>query len=143
MKKTSNEGWFSKPGQFLMSTPYLLGVMLVVILVLFTLSQTFDQNTVSYAYRIGDVAQRDIKAPRDFLIEDKEVNQAKKNQVKEGIRTVYDFDGKLVADTLARVNAAMALGRKLFQQPDPRDDDDSAPLPDPTFERRKPFLASP
>tara|TARA_B100000614_G_scaffold261968_1_gene293466 strand:+ start:379 stop:2274 length:1896 start_codon:yes stop_codon:yes gene_type:complete len=134
MKKTSNEGWFSKPGQFLMSTPYLLGVMLVVILVLFTLSQTFDQNTVSYAYRIGDVAQRDIKAPRDFLIEDKEVNQAKKNQVKEGIRTVYDFDGKLVADTLARVNAAMALGRKLFQQPDPRDDDDSAPLPDPTFE---------
>ncbi|MCG8620306.1 MAG: HDIG domain-containing protein, partial [Desulfobacterales bacterium] len=134
MKKTSNEDWRNKPGQFLMSTPYLLGVMLVVILVLFTLSQTFDQNSVSYAYRIGDVAQRDIKAPRDFLIEDKEVNLVKKNQVKDSIRTVYDFDGKLVADTLARVNAAMTLGRKLFEQPDPPETDNAPPLPDPTFE---------
>ncbi len=96
MKKSNNGGWFKRSADFLLSTPYLLWVMLVLITVLFTLSQTIDQTLVSYSssYEIGDVAGRDIKAPKDFLIEDNETNQAKKNRVKDTIRTVYDFDGR-------------------------------------------------
>ena len=90
-----------------MSSPYLLWMMLVLILVLFTLSQTIDQTAVSYSYQIGDVAPRDIKAPRDFLIEDREINAAKKNQVKDAIKTVYDFDGRLLTDITAKVESAM------------------------------------
>ncbi|MCG8637121.1 MAG: HDIG domain-containing protein [Desulfobacterales bacterium] len=125
MKKANSEGWFSKSGQFLMSTPYLLWVMLIIILVAFTMSQAIDQDAVTYSYRIGDVANRDIKAPRDFFIEDKEVNQAKKDQAKDAVRTVYDFDGRLVTDTTTRIKAAMAFGRRILSPPD---------SPEPTFE---------
>ncbi|MCG8684865.1 MAG: HDIG domain-containing protein [Desulfobacterales bacterium] len=128
MKKTSSEGWFRKTGHFLLSTPYLLWAMLFMGVALFTLSQTFDQNTISYAYRIGDVVNRDIKAPRDFFIEDKEISLAKKNQVKDTIRTVYDFDGKLLTDITANVNSAMAIGRQIFEV-EKRNQDFNPPLP--------------
>lgn len=134
MKKTNSESWFSKSGQFLLSTPYLLWFMLILILALFTLSQTFDQNTVSYSYRIGDVASRDIKAPKDFFIEDKEVNQAKKSQIKDTIKTVYDFDERLAVDTISRIRSAMAFGRQIFAQPDPSETAGTPPPPDPTFD---------
>ena len=114
-----------------MSTPYLIWVILILILVLFTVSQTIDQDTVTYSYRIGDVANRDIKAPRDFFIEDKEINQAKKDQVKDTIKTVYDFDGMLVPDTTTRIKAAMAFGRKVFTVQDSPDTSDAPPSPEP------------
>ncbi len=116
-----------------MSTPYLLWAMLILIPVLFTLSQAIDQPMVSYSYQIGDVAKRDIKAPRDFLIEDRESNQAKKNRVKETIRTVYDFDGRLPADITANITSAMDLGRRMFITRETAAQG-SPPLPeDPTF----------
>ena len=116
-----------------MSTPYLLWAMLFMGVALFTLSQTFDQNTISYAYRIGDVVNRDIKAPRDFFIEDKEISLAKKNQVKDTIRAVYDFDGKLLTDITANVNSAMAIGRQIFEV-EKRNQEFNPPLPpEPTF----------
>lgn len=107
--------------------------MLFMGVALFTLSQTFDQNTISYAYRIGDVVNRDIKAPRDFFIEDKEISLAKKNQVKDTIRAVYDFDGKLLTDITANVNSAMAIGRQIFEV-EKRNQEFNPPLPpEPTF----------
>jgi len=114
MKKSNSEDWFQRSGNFVLSTPYLLWAMLILIPVLFTLSQTIDQPTVSYSYRIGDVANRDIKAPKDFLIEDRESNQDKKNRVKDTIRTVYDFDGRLPADITTNIASAMDLGRQMF-----------------------------
>ncbi|MDD9303772.1 MAG: HDIG domain-containing protein [Desulfobacter sp.] len=133
MKKTTSESWIKQTGQFLLSSPYLLWGMLILILVLFTLAQTFDQNMVSYAYRIGDVVNRDIKAPKDFFIEDKEINQAKKNQVKETIRTVYDLDDRLLADISANIESAMELGRTIFILPTPSADAQVTTPPEPTF----------
>jgi len=131
--KKSNNGWYKRSGDFLLSTPYLLWVMLILIPALFTLSQTIDQTNVSYSYKIGDVAGRDIKAPKDFLIEDSETNQAKKNRVKETIRTVYDFDGKLPADITADIASAMDQGRSMFIPREPSAEE-NAPLPQaPTF----------
>ncbi len=135
MKKSNNGGWFKRSADFLLSTPYLLWVMLVLITVLFTLAQTIDQTLVSYSssYGIGDVAGRDIKAPKDFLIEDNETNQAKKNRVKDTIRTVYDFDGSLPTDITANLISAMELGRRMFA-PGQTSAEDGSPLPqNPTF----------
>jgi len=115
MKKTSKSPKAKNQLNLFLSTPYLLWAILILILVLFTLSQTIDQDRVSYAYRIGDVAQRDIKAPRNFFIEDKQVTQAKKNQVKETIKTVYDYDGNLEQNITERLQDAMAFGRQIFQ----------------------------
>ncbi len=117
MKKTPNQRRLGKTGPCRLPTPYLLWTILILVSALFTLSQNLDQPTFSsYAYRIGDVAKRDIKAPRDFLIEDKEGNQEKINRVNATQKAVYDFDDRLLKRITAQINAAMDLGRQMFTQ---------------------------
>ena len=48
-----------------------------------------------YRYNLGDVAQRDIKAPRDFFIEDQEATEANRRQSVDMVLTVYDYDSQL------------------------------------------------
>ena len=118
MKKINNQGWVKRAGQTLSSTPYLPPVMLLLVVALFALAQTFDHTTESYAYKIGDVAGRDIKAPKDFFIEDKATNLAKMNNVKASIRTVYDFDDNLLKNITDGIASAMDFGRQMLQSQD-------------------------
>ena len=128
MKKTKPNNWFKNTNEYLLSTPYLLWFMLIAITILFTVSQAPDQNKVSYTYQIGDVAKRDIKAPKNFFIEDKEVTQARKNQVKSSVKKVYDFDSNLLADISSNIASSMEFARQLFDKPENTD------APDPSFE---------
>ena len=70
MKKTKRNVWPDKVKTFLLSTPYLLWFMLFAITLVFTFFQTPEQQNISFSYAVGAVAQRDIKAPRDILVED-------------------------------------------------------------------------
>jgi putative nucleotidyltransferase with HDIG domain len=128
MKKTKTNNWFTKTNEYLLSTPYLLWFMLIFITILFTVSQAPEQNKVSYTYQIGDVAQRDIKAPKNFFIEDKEVTEARKNQVKDVVKTVYDFDSKLLTNISSNIKTSMEFARQLFDKPE------NTEAPDPSFE---------
>jgi putative nucleotidyltransferase with HDIG domain len=128
MKKTKTNNWFTKTNEYLLSTPYLLWFMLIFITILFTVSQAPEQNKVSYTYQIGDVAQRDIKAPKNFFIEDKEVTVARKNQVKDVVKTVYDFDSKLLTNISSNIKTSMEFARQLFDKPE------NTEAPDPSFE---------
>ena len=93
--------------------------MFLLVVVMFTAVQALDDHTVeSYDYKIGDVAGRDIKAPKDFFIEDKATNLAKMDQVKGAIKTVYDFDENLLKNITASITSAMDFGRQMFP---PRD----------------------
>ncbi|MBU0970919.1 MAG: HDIG domain-containing protein, partial [Proteobacteria bacterium] len=127
MKKTKSDHWLKQTREYLLSTPYLLWFMLVFIIVIFTVSQTSDQNKVSYSYQIGDVALRDIKAPKNYFIEDKEVTDARRDQVKYAVKTVYDYDSNLVVDIFSRIDAAMEFARNLFDKPE------NSETPDPTL----------
>ncbi|MBA3010608.1 MAG: HDIG domain-containing protein [Proteobacteria bacterium] len=127
MKKTKSDHWLKQTREYLLSTPYLLWFMLVFIIVIFTVSQASDQNKVSYSYQIGDVALRDIKAPKNYFIEDKEVTDARRDQVKYAVKTVYDYDSNLVVDIFSRIDAAMDFARNLF------DKQENSETPDPTL----------
>ena len=116
MKKANNQGWFKWSGQDLSSTPYLPPVMFLLVVALFALAQTFDHTTESYVYQIGDVASRDIKAPKDFFIEDKATNLAKMDAAKTSIKTVYDFDANLLKNITAGISSAMQFGRDMFKE---------------------------
>jgi len=118
MKRASNQGWFKQAGKFLSSTPSLPPVLFLLVVGLFALAQTFDHTTESYVYKIGDVAGRDIKAPKDFFIEDKATNLAKMDYAKTSIRAVYDFDANLLKNINAGITSAMHFGRQMFE---PRD----------------------
>ncbi len=118
MKKANNQGWCKQSVQVLSSTPYLPSVLFLLVVGLFVLAQTFDHTTESYIYKIGDVASRDIKAPKDFFIEDKATNLAKMDYVKTSIRTVYDFDANLLKNITDNIISAMRFGRRMFQPQD-------------------------
>jgi putative nucleotidyltransferase with HDIG domain len=80
----------------------LLGV--VTLLFIFILYPTLA--VTRHTYKAGDVAERDIKAPKDFLIEDDEATEANRKHAAEEIVTVYDHDAGLHARLSQRVREA-------------------------------------
>jgi putative nucleotidyltransferase with HDIG domain len=136
MKKTKHNVWPNKAKTFLLSTPYLLWFMLFAITLVFTLFQTPEQQNITFSYAVGDVAQRDIKAPKDILVEDTEVSENRRSQAKDTVRIVYDFDAGLLPQILNNIQEAMQMGRNLFEPEENREKKEEntqkAP-PDPTF----------
>lgn len=57
-----------------------------------------------HVYRLGDVAQRDIKAQTDFFIEDAEATRKNRKQAMEAVLTVYDHDTTLSANMIKRLH---------------------------------------
>ena len=67
------------------------------------------------SYEIGDVADKSIKAPKDFLVEDKAATQEKRDQAKASILTVYDYDRSLADNLARRVKQAFGLVRGVYE----------------------------
>jgi putative nucleotidyltransferase with HDIG domain len=79
-----------------------------------------------HRYRLGDVAERDIKAPRDFFIEDQPATEANRRLAVQSVLTVYDYDAELgkklgarVIQTFAEMRAAnIQAPKSVHPQPD-------------------------
>lgn len=127
MKK--NENNIKRAKEFLQTTPYVLWLMLIVITVLFTITHHPRQTQTSYSYSLGDVAQRDIKAPKNFFVEDKEATNLKKDEVKESVKNIYDFDANLIEKISSSIDAAMKIPQALFKKTNEQN-----PEPEPTFD---------
>ncbi len=128
MKKSKNEKNINQAKNFLKTSPSVLWVLLILITVLFTITHHPQQSDHSYSYNIGDVAKRDVKAPRNFFIEDKKATQLKKNEIKDTVKIVYDFDANLLKRIASNIDEAMRIPRQLFVKADEQDQE-----PDPTF----------
>ncbi len=61
-------------------------------------------------YKLGDVADRDIKALREFLVENTELTEKKRQEAVKTVPFVYDFDPS-GSDIASRVNEAFELGK--------------------------------
>lgn len=86
----------------------LLGTTLLIAVLLFpSLLITMP------SYQIGDVAKKDIKSPKDFLIEDKEATQQKREETARSILTIYDFDDTLASKLKERITDAFKHMRTL------------------------------
>ena len=83
----------------------LLGLSVIISILLFP-----SILTPPKAYRLGDVADRDIKASRDFLVEDGELTEKNRQEAVRGILSVYDFD-PTGTDIAARIKEAFESGR--------------------------------
>ena len=68
-------------------------------------------------YNLGDVAERDIKAPRDFFVEDQATTEVQRQQAAEAVLTIYDFDPQLAEVLGAKVDQAFASTRALLNPP--------------------------
>ncbi|MEJ2474514.1 MAG: hypothetical protein P8Y74_11585, partial [Desulfobacterales bacterium] len=58
------------------------------------------------SYKLGDVADRDVKAPQDFFIEDYNATAANRQRAAAEVLTVYDYDSALLPALDARVASA-------------------------------------
>ena len=82
--------------------------ILVLAAILFIIILYPSLIITKHQYSMGDVVERDIKAPRDFFIEDQAATERKRQQAMADVLTVYDFDANL-ANTLKR-NVEQSFG---------------------------------
>ena len=61
-----------------------------------------------HQYNLGDVAERDIKSPRDFFIEDQAATEINRRQSVDNVLTVYDYDSDLFRVMTRKVAAVFA-----------------------------------
>ena len=72
-------------------------ILLIGLAVFFTFLLYPNLVIKKHTYKLGDVATRNIKAAKDFLIEDEVATEASRKQAVENVLTVYDNDVTLSA----------------------------------------------
>jgi len=90
-------------------------IVLIAVTALFTLMLYPNLMVTKLAYMAGDVAEKDIKAPKDFLVEDQTATDIKRLQAVQDVLTVYDNDPDLANRLVQMVDAAFADMRALRQ----------------------------
>jgi membrane-associated HD superfamily phosphohydrolase len=83
----------------------LLGLSVIISVLLFP-----SILTPPKAYKLGDVADRDIKASRDFLVEDIDLTEKNRQEAVRAVSSVYDFDPS-GTDMAAKIKEAFESGR--------------------------------
>jgi cyclic-di-AMP phosphodiesterase PgpH len=106
-----------KPGHPLLRQPLFRFrlVVLIAVTALFTLILYPNLMVTKLAYTAGDVAEKDIKAPKDFLVEDQTATEIKRQQAVQDVLTVYDNDTDLVNRLVQMVDGTFADMRALRQ----------------------------
>ncbi len=66
----------------------------------------------SVDFKVGDVASRDIRAPRTLQITDTEATEQERATAVANVRPVFDYDAQAGERLAERVHEAFALGRK-------------------------------
>lgn len=68
-------------------------------------------------YRHGMIAQENIKADRDFLVEDVNSTLQKRNEAAMNVRPIYDFDAEIAITLKTRIKKAFLLGATKPDEP--------------------------
>ncbi|MBU4344543.1 MAG: HDIG domain-containing protein [Desulfobacteraceae bacterium] len=97
------------------SSNYVRWSILVGVAVIFTVILYPGLVITEHSYKTGDVADRDIKSPRDCFIEDESATEANRNLAVEKILTVYDHDELLSSRLTTRVQQAFSDLRAVFE----------------------------
>ncbi|MGA7877384.1 MAG: HDIG domain-containing metalloprotein [Desulfoferrobacter sp.] len=100
----------------LRETSFQKGVLLVGLSFVIALLLTPSFTVNNPVYRLGDVADRNIKAKRDFLIEDEEATFSKREEAVRQAPLVYDLDESVAGDVLSKLQAAFEAMRVFLAQ---------------------------
>ncbi len=102
------------------SNPWVPWWLLLVLTFVFTGLFVPNLITIHHSYKVGDVAERDIKAPADFFIEDIQATLANRRHASEEVLTIYDHDVSLLFNTAERIKKAFAVARSVFGKEPPQ-----------------------
>ncbi len=92
---------------------YLLMVLLALVLTVIIIPKG---GFVPGYYSPGDVASRDIKAPRDLLIPDLPLTEKKREEAARAILPLYDLDPRAETELAERLAALLALSVTAVEQ---------------------------
>ncbi len=88
--------------------------LLMCVVVLITLILYPNLVIPPKVYHVGDVADKDIKANRDFFIEDAAATAEKRHEAADSVLTVYDLDTGMADRIVQRIHAAFAMMRNVY-----------------------------
>jgi len=86
------------------SGPLFRWLMLVIVISVFVILLYPNLVIRRHAYQLGDIAERDIKAPQDFFIEDRAATEASRQQAMDQVLTVYDHDPRILRQLSDKVH---------------------------------------
>jgi putative nucleotidyltransferase with HDIG domain len=89
--------------------------ILIGVTIIFTILLYPNLVIKKHSYKLGDVAEKNIKATKDFLIEDKEATEANRREAVEKLLTVYDHDVTLSQTINQNVKKAFNDIRTVFK----------------------------
>ena len=95
--------------------------------------------------KLGDIAEKDVKAEKDFFVENQQATETRRQQAEDAVLTVYDLNTGLIKDLQKRVNDGFAQIRELvaaekekFRQTRPVEatSETGPPVVDPSLEEK-------
>jgi len=95
--------------RFLCHNSCIRWFILIAVTAVFTILHYPNLVITKHSYTIGDVAERNIKAPKDFFIEDKAATNQKRTKAVEAVLTVYDHDTHLAHKLSRGVREAFSI----------------------------------
>ena len=122
-------------------------VILCIVAVLFWIILFPNLVITRHQYNLGDVAERDIKSPRDFFIEDQTATEINRRQSVDKVLTVYDYDSdlaKILTRNVESIFAEMRLASDVQDLPEtqkPASNDSSAEMMDAAKDPSKSVIA--
>ncbi len=93
---------------------HLRGLLLVLVVGVLVVLLYPNLVIQPHQYRLGDIAERDIKAPQDFFVEDEVATEASRHQAVQQVLTVYDHDPRIHVQISNKVTNAFEEMRKIL-----------------------------
>ncbi len=97
----------------------LAGWLLLAVAVLLTLIVVPKGGLIPDYHEPGDIASRDIKSPRDLLVEDVPLTKAKREEAANAVPLVYDYDVTAGRQAIKRIKDGLTLLLQRQENPDP------------------------
>lgn len=108
------ENRFKGLNAFIGKSPSVLWALLIILTLALAIIIYPDDGTINYKYEKGDIAERDIKAPKDFFVEDIEATAKNRQKSRDLMLIVYDYDPTLLQVISDRIDQAFAIPRQHF-----------------------------
>jgi putative nucleotidyltransferase with HDIG domain len=105
--------------EFARSTDFQRWSIIILLNILLALLITPNIQISQPDYKIGSIATRDVRADRDFLVEDRMAIEQKRIEVIKNIQSVYDYDIDVPLQISGNVVRAFTNAARLYSQPAP------------------------
>ncbi|MBW1867067.1 MAG: HDIG domain-containing protein, partial [Deltaproteobacteria bacterium] len=88
--------------------------ILVLVTVIFTIIFYPNLATKQHSYQLGDVVERDIKAPKDFLVQDDMATEESRKRAVESVLTIYDHNTTLLSKLTKKIQSAFGIVQQIM-----------------------------